>query len=137
MIGNYGDIVFETNDKRILTFNDFTRSSGGRWAKHDIVMKKPVLEFLGPDLDRITFTITLNGKHGVRPRHEMERWLIKEREGTAEFLFIGNNALGVNRWVVKSVSQVWETVLNRGEVYSGKVDIELEEYVSMVKMVRK
>lgn len=132
MIGYYGDIIFETTDKRILTFTNLQRSSAGRWASHEVIGRKPASEFLGPGLDKVTFTITLNGLYGVKPRHEMERWLIKERDGTAEFLFVGGKGLGVNRWVVKSVSQVWGAVLNRGEVLSGKVDIELEEYVAVL-----
>lgn len=128
MIGFFGDIVFETSDKRILTFVGFQRNSAGRWAKHDVIGRKPSTEHLGPDLDKINFTISLNGNHGVKPRFEMERWLIKERDGVAETLVIGSKALGVNRWVVKSVSQAWNVVLNKGEVFSGQVDIELEEY---------
>lgn len=130
MIGYYGDIVFETSDSRILNFSEFQRSTASRWAKHETIGKKPASEFLGPDLDTISFTVHLNGLYGVRPVEEMNRWLIKSRAGTAETLVIGNRALGVDKWVVKSVSQVWGTILNRGQVISGNVDVELEEYVS-------
>lgn len=129
MIGYYGDIVFEISDSRILTFSDFQRSSTSRWAKHEVIGKKPTSEFLGPDLDTISFTVTLNGQYGVRPREEMDRWLIKVRNGKAETLVIGNKALGVDKWVVKSVSQMWEVIFSKGEVLKGKIDIELEEYV--------
>lgn len=133
MIGFYGDIVFETSDSRILTFQDFERSSSSRWATHDVMGRKPASEFIGPNLDTITFTVTLNGKSGVKPREEMDRWLIKARSGTAEVLVIGNKGLGLDKWVVKSVSQMWNVVLNRGEVFSGSVDIELEEYVEVLR----
>ncbi|MGO4890284.1 phage tail protein [Anaerobacillus sp. MEB173] len=132
MIGFFGDIVFEANDKRILTFAGFQRNSSGRWVSHELIGRRPVTERIGPGLDTISFTITLNGNHGVKPRHEMERWLIKERDGLAETLVIGNKGLGVSKWVVKSVSQMWDVVLNKGEVFSGKVDIELEEYVEVL-----
>lgn len=129
MIGYYGDIVFETSDSRILTFSDFQRNTASRWAKHEVIGKKPTSEFIGPDLDTISFTVNLNGNFGVKPREEMELWLRKSRSGTAEILVIGNRALGVDKWIVKSVSQAWGVILNKGEVFSGKVDIELEEYV--------
>jgi phage protein U len=129
MIGFFGDIIFETNDKRILTFQGFNRSSAGRWGKHDVIGRKPASEFIGPNLDKITFTVLLNGNHGVKPRYEMERWLYKERDGVAEPLVINNKGLGVDMWVVKSVSQMWNVILNKGEVLSGSVDVELEEYV--------
>jgi phage protein U len=129
MIGYYADIVFETSDSRILTISDFQRSTASRWAKHDVIGKKPTSEFVGPDLDTISFTVQLNGNFGVKPREEMERWLRKARDGTAATLVIGNRALGVDKWVVKSVSQIWGVIMNKGEVFSGKVDVELEEYV--------
>lgn len=129
MIGFYGDIVFETSDSRILTFSELQRSTASRWAKHEVIGKKPTSEFIGPDLDTISFTVNLNGQYGVHPRDEMNRWLIKARSGTAETFVIGNKRIGVDKWVVKSVSQMWGVILNKGEVVTGKVDIELEEYV--------
>lgn len=129
MIGAFGKIVFETSDKRILTFRDFTRDSSGRWSKHETIGKKPASEFNGPDLDTITFTIILNAANGVNPRLEAEKWLKLQRDGKAETLVIGKKALGVHKWTVQSVSQMWNVVLNKGEVYSATVDISLEEYV--------
>lgn len=129
MIGFFGEIVFETSDKRILNFADFTRNTASRWHKHETQGQKPVTEFLGPDLDTITFTINLNGLHGVKPLEEMNKWLRYARNGYAEVLVIGTHALGVDKWIVKSVSQVWNTVWNKGELLSGNVDITLEEYV--------
>lgn len=129
MIGFLGDIVFETSDKRILTFSNFTRSAESRWAKHEVLGKKPAQEFIGPGLDVITFTVILKGNFGLKPRQEMDRWLELCRKGNAETLVIGNKALGVDRWIVTSVSQMWDVIFNKGEVYSGKVDIQLEEYV--------
>ncbi|WP_404427311.1 phage tail protein [Ureibacillus chungkukjangi] len=132
MIGYYGDIHFETNDSRILTFSDFQRNTASRWAKHEVIGKKPTSEFIGPDLDTISFTIQLNGQYGVHPLKEMDRWLVKARAGSAAKLVIGNKFLGVDKWVVKSVSQMWGTILNKGQVLSGNLDIELEEYVERV-----
>ncbi|WP_100406679.1 phage tail protein [Bacillus solitudinis] len=133
MIGFYGDIIFESNDKRILTFQGFQRETQSRWAKHDVIGRKPASEFIGPDLDTVSFTVNLNGNYGVKPREEMERWLRKCRSGTVEVLVIGTRVLGVDKWKVSSVSQMWNVVMNRGEVFSGSVDIELEEYVEELR----
>lgn len=132
MIGFFGDIVFETSDERLLTFNDFKRDSSSRWAKHDVIGAKPSSEFIGPDLDTISFTINLNYSHGVSPIEEMNRWLRKERRGEVNVLVIGGAYAGVDKWRISSVSQIWGVVTNRGKVLSGKVDIQLEEYVERV-----
>ncbi|MFC4403326.1 phage tail protein [Gracilibacillus xinjiangensis] len=129
MIGFFGDIVFETSDRRILNFSGFTRNSSSRWSTQETIGAKPSSEFLGPGLDTISFTVNLNGSFGVKPRYEMNRWLIKERVGEVSPLVIGDAYLGVDKWRIVSVSQAWDVVLNRGELISGKVDIELEEYV--------
>ena len=131
MIGYFGkDIIFETSDQRILTFTGLTRETASRYNGHELIETKPKTEFIGPGLDTITFTIDLNGNNGVKPREEMEKWLDKAREGEAEIIVIGGKPLGADKWVVKSVSQAWGTVLNRGELFSGKMDISLEEYIS-------
>lgn len=129
MIGFFGDIVFETSDSRILTFDGFTRDSSSRWAAHDTIGRKPSSEFLGPGLDTISFTINLNGAFGVKPLEEMNRWLIKERAGEVAVLVVGEHYFGYNKWRIVSVSQAYNQFLNKGELLSGSVDIELEEYI--------
>lgn len=129
MIGFYGDIVFETSDKRILNFSGFQRSASSRWANHEVIEGKPVSEYIGPNLDSISFTVHLRGNHGVKVRDEMDQWLVKCREGTVDTLVIGNKALGMNKWKVLSISQAWNVILNRGELISADVEVELEEYI--------
>lgn len=128
MIGYFGDIVFETSDKRILTFSGFQRNISSRWADHETIGKKPTSEFLGPGLDTISFVVTLNGSFGVKPKQEMDKWLIYARNGNAETLVVGNGALGVDKWTVQSVSQMWDVVWNDGKVFKGKVEVTLKEY---------
>lgn len=132
MIGYYGDIIFETSDQRILTFTDFKHDSAARWEKHSVIGKKPVSEFIGPDLDTITFTINLNGNYGVKPRDEMEKWLSLVNTGSVDVLVIGTKAIGQDKWSVKSVSEAWGVVFNKGELFSGKIDVTLEEYIEVI-----
>ncbi|WNF36401.1 phage tail protein [Bacillaceae bacterium IKA-2] len=132
MIGFFGDIVFETSDKRILNFSNFSRNISSRWAKHDVIGRKPTSEFNGPDLDTISFTVNLNGSNGVKPIDEMNKWLEICRKGEVKTLVIGNRAIGTNKWTVQNVSQIWKTIFNDGKVYSGNVDVSLTEYVGVL-----
>lgn len=133
MIGYFGDIVFETSDKKILTFSEFKHDSAGRWEKHAVVGEKPVSEFVGPDLDSITFTIALNGSNGVKPLDEIYKWHDMVNEGYADVLVIGNKILGSDKWVVKQISGTWNTVFNHGELYSASIDVTLEEYIEVIQ----
>lgn len=132
-IGVFGDIVFETSDKRILTFQGFQREVASRWAQHDVIRRKPASEFLGPELDTITFTVILNANLGVKPIAEMNKWLRYCRGGVAHTLVIGSSALGVDKWTVESASQMWDVIWNDGKVFSGKVDVSLKEYVEVLR----
>ncbi|KZL88721.1 phage tail protein [Clostridium magnum] len=135
MIGYFGDIVFETSDKKILTFTSFKHDSAGRWEKHNVIGTKPISEFVGPDLDTITFTINLNGSYGVKPRDEMEKWIGLVNSGIVDVLVIGTKALGQDKWSVKGVSEAWDVIFNKGELFSGKIDVTLEEYIESINIV--
>ncbi|AKL95022.1 putative phage P2 GpU family protein [Clostridium aceticum] len=134
MIGYFGDIVFESSDTRVLTFSGFTKSTVGRWGKHEVIGQKPANEFIGPDLEVITFTINLNGNFGVMPSKEIEKWVNMVNEGMADVLVIGSRVIGSDKWCVKEVSEAWGVVLNGGVLYSAKVDVTLEEYVESIEV---
>ena len=132
MIGYFGDIYFEKSDELIRTPANFKINLAGRFAGHEVIGEKPVTEFTGPGLGQISFTIMLNGNHGVKPRAEMEDWLDKADNGVAAYLVLNHRPIGDNLWVVKSVSEAWDVIFSAGELFSGKVDVALEEYVAKV-----
>lgn len=129
-IGNLGKIiVFSTSDKKILNFNDLSQTVSGRWAIHERILKKPQSEFLGPDLRKITFKITLNAIHGVKPRKTMEAMEKMVEKGNAETFVIGGKKIGKYKWKMTSISEAWNTVLSKGELLKATVSITLEEYI--------
>lgn len=129
MIGALGDVVFVVSADTIRTFEDFSRSTASRWAKHEIIGRKPKLEYIGPDTDTISFKMRFDVAYGMNPRKEMDALLELARSGKAVPLVIGGKGLGVNKWVVKSVTQNWVHVDNRGNVLVGVAEVTLEEYV--------
>jgi hypothetical protein len=129
LIGALGNVVFVVSADIIRTFEDFERNTEGRWAKHDIHLAKPKSEFLGPDLDTISFSMRFDVAYGINPRKEMEALMELVRSGKAVPLVIGGKGLGVNLWKVKSLKQKWIHIDNRGNVLVGIVEVVLEEYV--------
>lgn len=129
MIGALGDILFKVSIQDVHTFQDFTRSSSGRWAHHEVHMQKPKSEFLGPDLDTITFKMQFEASLGRNPRLDMERLMKLTRNGKSFPLVIGGVAMGYYRWTVESVEQAYKNVDNRGRVLSGEATVTLKEYV--------
>lgn len=129
-IGNFGKlIVFETSDSRVLNFNDFQKTVSANWGKHDRIGKKPLSEFLNPELQTLTFTITLNAQHGVRPRKTMESIENAIEKGQVESLVIGAAKVGKNKWKITQMTEAWDTVMNKGELLKATLNLSLEEYL--------
>lgn len=130
MIGYFGPVIFETSDSRILNFEGFSYNVSANYEKHDILGQKPRSEFNNPDLETISFTIHLNGNHGVKPRDEIEKWASIVNQGEAYSLVIGSKVIGDDLWVCTNIGSAWDTVFNGGELFSAKIDVSLEEYIS-------
>lgn len=128
-VGTLGSIVFSTYDKRILTPNSLSKTAGSSWAVHETIGGKQKTEYMGPELQTLTFEMTISAELGVRPR-ELMKQLEEMAEGReAHLLVIGGKLVGDNPWRLVSLSEEWGTVLNRGELISAKVTVSLEEYV--------
>lgn len=91
-IGNLGPIVFVVSPEAIRTFQEFTRASAGRWAKHEIIGQKPKTQFLGPGLDTISFTMWFDARYGLNPRKELDKLTEIDRAGKALPLIVGKKA---------------------------------------------
>ena len=53
-IGALGEIQFECSSELVRTFKDYKRESKARYATHNLLMKKPALEYLGADAGEIS-----------------------------------------------------------------------------------
>ena len=129
-IGNFGKLItFETSDQKILTFREFKRDSDTRWKKHERGSgKKPLPEFLGPDLDTIKFTIVLDARHGVKPRSTMTSIRKHKNAGTPEYLVIKGGKVCTNKLVITKTSETWGEVWNKGELVRAEMELTLMEY---------
>lgn len=128
-IGSLGkDIIFETSDKRILSPTGFRKKVSARWQKHELINATPRQQFIGRDLDQVTFTLMLDARHGVRPRKTMANIESAIRNGTPKKLVLGKKAVGTGKYIITEVSESWDIILNKGEILKAKVDITLEQY---------
>ena len=127
-VGSMGDIPFVVSYGKIRTFSDYGRSGSGRWAKHDLIGRKPVMEFLGPDVEKVSMKIQLRTDHGINPESELGR-LRKMRDTGAVFPFIlGGAPVSDNYWLLEDIGEnviYWRA---GGKILSVSVDITLTEY---------
>lgn len=129
MIGSFGDVVFEASSNKVLTPSGISRDTSSRWTNHEVIAKKPISEFVGPGLDTMSMTIILDAGFGVDPKAVMDKLLDYCRKGEAYTLIIGT-AVGVDKWVITQVSQMWDIVDKNGKVVNGKVDVTFTEYLT-------
>ena len=65
-----GNIVFEVSSRKVRTFRDLKRTHKARFATHNLIGNKPMLEYIGPDVAEITFTMQLSASLGINPTAE-------------------------------------------------------------------
>lgn len=129
-IGNWGsDVTFSVSDQRIFTFRNLTRAVASEWATHSRIGLKDQSEYLRPALQKITFDMTLDAIHGVRPRATLELLEISCERGLVYPLIIGGKRVGKNKWRLTSVSEAWEIVYSGGELVRANVSVTMEEYL--------
>lgn len=127
-VGSMGDIPFVVTYGKIRTFSDYGRSGSGRWAKHDLIGRKPVMEFLGPDVEKVSMKIQLRTDHGINPESELGR-LRKMRDTGAVFPFIlGGASVSDNYWLLEDIGENVSYWRAGGKILSVSVDITLTEY---------
>ena len=129
MIGTFGPIVFEVSEEKVNTFDNLSRGESGRWAKHDVDGKKPVLQFVGPDLSDLSFNMRFDAALGVNPRKETDKLIRMVRDGKVYPFVLGGRRFGMGKWALQDAKINFERIDNKGNVLVSSVSVDMEEYV--------
>lgn len=103
IMGALGSLPFVCAFGKVLTYHDVSRDLSVRWAQHDVIGQKPVLEYVGDDLARVSLSIRFDSNLGVPPLiglNHLQRMLENKEVKT---LVLGGEYLG--RFVIESVSE--------------------------------
>ena len=125
-IGVLGDIAFEASANKVLTWRDARRNGSARWAKHDVFAKKPVLEFIGPDLEQFRLSVRLDMALGVVPRDELHRMRLARDTGAVLQFTVGGQLVG--DFVIKDISESLNVIDSKGVLILAVAELSLEEY---------
>ena len=125
-IGTFGQIVFETSRTRIRTFDEFKRSSKARFAVHAITGRKPVSEFLGPDLDEVSLQMMFAASLGLSPSDEIDAVRKVLASGEAKNLVVGGYNFG--QFVLLSADEDWQKFDGKGRLLVAAVSLKLKEF---------
>lgn len=129
LVGSYGDITFMARRGMVCTFDDYSRGSSARWAKHDVMGKKPVMEFIGPDIEKITFTMQFRTANGIVPEVMLDKLRKLRDQGKPQLLVLAGRPVGKNYWVIESLGEAVKFWGKYGNIESVEIDVSLTEYV--------
>lgn len=128
VVGSYGEIVFEVSTDKIQTYNDFQRTNEPRWQEHAIIGQKPILEFEGPGVDKISFNVILRADFGVNPEEQLVKLRKFSRWGQKALFIRGNQPISTNYWVIGNLVEKHRNIDNLGNVLTIEVELNLKEY---------
>lgn len=121
-----GPVSFEVNADKVLTWREARRSAAARWATHDVYQGKPLSEFLGPGLTKISMSVRLDITRGVVPRDELRRMRDLMDTGAVSQFTVGSELVG--DFILKDLEEEWTHMSSTGTLMVAQMSISLEEY---------
>lgn len=131
-LGSFAELVFEVSSFRVLTYDDWHRESKARYARHELINQTTVLEYLGPDTEKISLTIKFSARLNVNPPEEAQKVRQMCLDGVADYLIIGNRVIGGDLWVITAVGEKATSWDNGGNILFSELDVTFESYVPAV-----
>lgn len=102
-LGMIGTLPFVCSHEKVMTFSNLQTEQSVRYATHEVIGKKPVLEFIGESLSRVSFQIRFDSTLGFPPNIGLLALRTMMRGGTAKRLLIGPEYMG--KYVIESISE--------------------------------
>ncbi len=127
-IGSFGDLVFSVSDRTVKTFDGMSWDFSADYATHDRHIKADLLEYMGPGIEGISFSMVLSAFLGVNPLKEIKKLREMVKEGHAERLVIGGKVYGSYKWVMQKGTVDFQRFDNTGNLLAAKVKVTLKEY---------
>lgn len=135
-IGTLGDITFNVSRERVQTFEDFNIESSARIATHENLQNKPIVEFIGPGLDKVSLKMNWSISCKLNPAKEIKGLVEKKEKGEVVSFFLGGKPVGKGKYLIESISRLNRVIDNRGNILSMEITINLIEYAENAKKVK-
>ena len=120
-------MVFTSSSNLVRTFSDLRQRNGARYAEHEVIGKKPKLEFVGPGLEEISFKVQLMRELGVDPDKELKVLQEMRDKGEAALLIFGETKIG--KFGITELSSEEGPRSNTGAATWIDVELSIKEYI--------
>ncbi|MEA5034038.1 phage tail protein [Cloacibacillus evryensis] len=112
----------------VRTFSELQQKNSARYAEHEVIGKKPLLEFLGPGLEEISFKLQLMSSLGVKPDEEVK--VLQEMRDAGEVGQLIFGEIKIGKFVIVDLSQQEGPRDRHGAPTWIEVELTIKEYVS-------
>lgn len=128
IVGSFGDVIFEAKTTRAQTFDNLQRSGSSKWTEHNILNYRPKMEFGGPDLEEMSFTMVLNAVRGVNPIDQIIKLRNMRDTGKNATFILGGESVSSNNWVITNLTEGHRSIDPHGNLILAEVSVSLKEY---------
>lgn len=125
-IGSLGELPFICSQDKVRTFSELTRSTSVRWAKHDLIGQKPLLEYVGEDLSSVSLKVRFDVSLGIAPAEGLDRLQRMMQNKLYKTLIVGGENLG--RYVIESIEEERKFHAGDGLLLVAEATINLTEW---------
>lgn len=126
MFAQLGDIKFEL----ITYFNGLQERSSYNYAQHDRINNKPVLQFLGKNLQEQDLKLNFH-RTFCTPEDEIKK-LKTVADKATPLKFIKGNGEYIGVFVIDEIQSSTEQASSEGDLISIQVDIRIKEYTGKI-----
>lgn len=131
MFAQLGDIEFEL----ITYFSGLNESNTFNYAQHERINNKPILQYLGQDLQEQDIKLNFHASFCV-PENELKKLKNVAKKGEP-LKFIKGNGEYVGVFVITEIVSATEQTSDEGDIIYIQVDLKLREYTGKIKEKKK
>jgi hypothetical protein len=129
--GLFGAVLFGKLRGRIHTFHEIQRTYTGRYGTHMVHLRKPLLEWAGNDLLKITMNVNLDASWCGDPLPILAEWHFFHENGIVAPLVIGTKPMGpgLSLFVITEIQETHKHWLPGGRLIAVELTVTFQEYI--------
>jgi phage protein U len=125
-VGSFGRVVFQVSEEQLHLVKNVQRTTAARTEEHQVVGAKPRLEFLAPELDKVSFTVFWHRGFGADPRAEIKKLRELCTAGATRLLILGGENMG--KFLLEEMQESWMHSGPNGAPLVAEASLTLKEY---------
>ena len=102
-IGLFGNVPFVSSGLVVHTFKGLSIKDSEKYATHEVIGQKPVLEWVGTSLREVELKIQLVKALGAPVQTSIKKFKKMMEEGRAMSLIVGTDVMG--KFIIESITQ--------------------------------